>query len=84
MIFGISVEGFYTKVEGIPNHYTADLDSNSIFLLENIKTAIFNFQYLNIRLATSITATGTYMSRSSSIWDFHFHSYVLTIYVRLY
>ena len=24
------------------------------------------------------------MSRSSSRWDFHFHSYVLTIYVRLY
>ena len=23
-------------------------------------------------------------SRSSSRWDFHFHSYVLTIYVRLY
>ena len=23
-------------------------------------------------------------SRSSSIWGFHFHSYVLTIYVRLY
>ena len=24
------------------------------------------------------------MSRSSSRWDFYFHSYVLTIYVRLY
>ena len=24
------------------------------------------------------------VSRSSSRWDFHFHSYVLTIYVRLY
>ena len=24
------------------------------------------------------------LSRSSSRWDFHFHSYVLTIYVRLY
>ena len=23
-------------------------------------------------------------SRSSSRWDFHFHSYVITIYVRLY
>ena len=24
------------------------------------------------------------VSRSSSRWDFHFHSYMLTIYVRLY
>ena len=34
-----------------------------------------------------ITMSAVYISeqsRSSSKWDFHFHSYVLTIYIRLY
>ena len=41
------------------------------------QTSLLYRQYLYFWLPLS-------WSRSSSIWDFHFHSYVLTIYVRLY
>ena len=35
-------------------------------------------------LPSAVRAYATLLSRSSSRWDFQFHSYVLTIYVRLY
>ena len=42
--------------------------------------AIRLFQHMHHYWATSTLM----QSRSSSRWDFHFHSYVLTIYVRVY
>ena len=35
-------------------------------------------------IVRNCTKEKLYQSRSSSRWDFHLHSYVLTIYVRLY
>ena len=37
-----------------------------------------------IPVPAALAAAPLVMSRSSSRWDFHFHSYVLMIYVRLY
>ena len=42
------------------------------------------FLYGCAMILVSGAAVVAVVSRSSSRWDYHFHSYVLTIYVRLY
>ena len=57
-----------------------------IYDLPKIERAFYSSNLVNKGFKSRYThmLPKTPRSRSSSRWDFHFHSYVLTIYVRLY